>query len=126
MSHQLMLFVPISRTSLLASIVAPGSAIIGPEGSDEWDGSEHVTVDYEGNVHGAVNIKTYADRARHAAERQLRRLPTVARCVAQRSELQQVGWFDPERGVTLLTGAEKAVASWLEVDSVNPQELQFS
>jgi hypothetical protein len=126
MSDRLVVYVPASQTTPLAIIVAPGSAIIGPAGSGESDGIEHVSVDYEGAVYGQVNIKTYADRARHAADRQLRRYPTVARCVVLRSELRQVGWFDPLEGVTLLAGAEEVVASWLGVNEIDPKELQFS
>jgi hypothetical protein len=123
MSNHLAVFVPSSATTPLATIVAPGSAIIGPAGSDE---SEQVTVDYEGAVYGQANIQTYADRARQAAGRQLQHYPTVARSVVLRSELRQVGWFDPENGITLLDGAEGAVASWLGVNDIDPQELHFS
>lgn len=46
--------------------------------------------------------------------------------VAARSELLQVGWFDPAQGITLLEEVGEAVASWLSVEQIAPMELQFS
>jgi hypothetical protein len=123
MPNRLAVFVPVSAATPIATIVARGSAIIGEACSD---GSEGVTVDYEGALNGQANIKTYADRARHAFGRQITRYPTVARCVVPRSELRQVGWFDPESGIALFDDAHEAVASWLGVAAIDPQELHFS
>jgi hypothetical protein len=122
MNKRLAVFVP-TATTPLATIVAAGSAIVGPAGGDE---TECVTVDYEGALYGPANMKTYADRARHAADRQLQHYPTVARRVVARRELLQVGWFDPENGISLLDEAVEVVASWLGVEAIAPQELRFS
>lgn len=72
MAERLAIFVPTSRTTPLATIVAPGSAIIGPAGDDA---TERVTVDYEGAVYGQSTVLSYADRARHAAGRLAAALP---------------------------------------------------
>lgn len=123
MFNRLAVFVPAFPTAPIATIVARGSAIVGFVGGD---GVGRITVDYEGAIYGQANIKTYADRALHAAGRHLQNYPTVARAVVRRSELLQVGWFDLGRGITLLDDAEEAAASWLEVDVVDQAELHFS
>ena len=122
-SLKLAVFVPANTTVPIAALVAAGSAIVGPAGSAE---AEHVTVDYEGTIHGSANVKTYADRARLAAGRLAAHYPTVARSVVPRSELRQVGWFDPEHGIMLLDDAKDALAPWLGGDAIDPKELQFS
>jgi hypothetical protein len=124
-TQKLAVFVPASATVPIARIVVGGSAIVGKAGSDE---AEQVTVDFEGNLYGAANIKTFADRARHAAGRQSVLYPTVARRVVPRSHLRQVGWFDERAGIKLLDGAEaqEALASWLGVEVIDPKELHFS
>jgi hypothetical protein len=122
-SRKLAVFVPANTTVSIASHVARGSAIVGPTDSDEL---EQVTVDYEGSIYSQANIKTYADRARHAAGRQVAHYPTVARSVVPRSDLRQVGWFDLENGITLLDDAMEAVTSWLGVEVMDSKELQFS
>jgi hypothetical protein len=124
-TQKLAVFVPASATVPIARTIARGSAIVGKAGSDE---TEQVTVDYEGNINGAVNIKTFADRVRAAAGRQSVLYPTVARSIVPRSALYQVGWYDPENGITLLDNlqAKKALVSWLDVKDLDPKELQFS
>jgi hypothetical protein len=125
-SQKLAVFVPANTTAPIARIVARGSAIVGKADSDE---AEQVTVDYEGNLYGgAANIKTLADRARHAAGRQSVLYPTRARCTVFRSELRQVGWFDSEIGITLFDDerAKDALASWLDVEVIEEKELHFS
>jgi len=124
-SQKLAVFVPANPTVPIASIVVPGSAIVGNAESAE---SELVTVDYEGALYGPVNIKTFADRARHAAGRQSVLYPTVARCVVSRSHLRQVGWFEERVGITLLDDpeAKEALACWLGVEVIEETELSFS
>jgi hypothetical protein len=122
-SDQFAVCVPSSMTVPIASIIARGSAIVGSAGS-----SMHVTIDYEGSIYGpSVNVRTYADRARRAYDRQAVKYPTVARSKVLRSDLCQVGWFDPTAGVTLLDdAAEQALASWLGVEVIEEKELRFS
>lgn len=80
---ELKVYVPISDT--LLTRIAPGSGVVGsPEGG-------RLRIDFEGNLYGAVNIKTYADRCYHAADRHRTRYPTVARMFVARSELAEVG-----------------------------------
>ncbi len=122
MPTSLAVFVPASGLTVIAITVARGSAIIGPPPGDELA----VTVDYEGAVYGQANMKTLADRARQAAGRQMAHYPTVARYTVPRSELRQVGWFDPIDGILLFDDAEGAVASWLGMDALDPKELHFS
>ena len=119
MPPRLAIFVPASNGGMLA-IIVNGSAIVGQAGRDDT-----VTVYYEGNLYGYANVVTYADRAKVAAGRQSVSYPTIARADVPRSELRQVGWFDPD-GITLLDGAEEAVATWLGMDAINPRELRFS
>jgi hypothetical protein len=124
MPNRLAVFVPASPTSPLATRIARGSGIVGPA---ESYAAGTISVDYEGAVYGQANLVTYADRVRHAADRQLQSYPTVARCVVPRSDLRQVGWFDPDSNtITLLDDAEEALAPWLGVDAIDPQELHFS
>ncbi|MBA2681102.1 MAG: hypothetical protein H0U76_22230 [Ktedonobacteraceae bacterium] len=54
--------------------------------------------------------------------------PTIARSVVPRSALCQVGWYDPENGITLLddSQAKEALVSWLDVEDLDPKELRFS
>jgi hypothetical protein len=124
-TQKLAVFVPASAAVPIARIVAGGSAIVGKADSDE---AEQVTVDFEGNLYEAANIKTFADRARHAAGRKTALYPTVARQVVSRSHLRQVGWFDERAGITLLDGAEaqEALASWLGMEMIEEKELHFS
>jgi hypothetical protein len=124
-SLKIAVFVPASTTVPFAALVAAGSAIVGPaEGSE----ADQVTVYYEGNLYGAANVKTYADRARLAAGRLAASYPTIARAVVPRPALLQVGWFDPENGITLLNDAQgkAALASWLGVEAIEEKELHFS
>lgn len=121
--NALAMYLPVSTAVPVATIVARGSAIVGPAASED---AAHLTVDYEGAVYGQVNLKTYADRARQAAGRHLSRSPTSARLVVARSDLRQIGWFDPTKGIMLFNEMREEVASWLGVEIIDPAELSFS
>lgn len=99
------------------SIIAAGSGIVGtpahefmpmlPEG-------DRLTIDYEGDLFGAANIVTYADRVLHAAGRHAAKYPTTARTTLSVEDLTAVGTFDGER-VTIKRAAYPAVAEWIDV-----------
>ncbi len=63
--------------SRFADLIAAGSAIVG---SAPASGSgAGIVIDYEGNTIGAVNLRTFEERARNAAGRHFTAYPTVAR-----------------------------------------------
>lgn len=101
--------------------IASKSAIVGrPE-----RGGDHVKIYFEGALYRPENMKTLADRARHAAGRLEQDYPTVAKRLVPREALVAVGTFDPAQGRILLTGphSEREVARWLGVDELDPAEL---
>jgi len=114
--QKIAVYVP--ATMRLAHVKA-GSAIVGTP----FRGG--VLVDYEGNLHGAANLKTYADRALHAWGRHVKRYPTVARALVEPYEVVQVGSFDPEAGVVaVFRGTQHgALKRWLGVDDLDEAEL---
>lgn len=75
--------------------IDPGSGIVG-----RASGPNHLLIDYEGNRFGAANIVTYADRVAHAADRQVRGYPTLARRVVRCEAFWHVARFLPDYGVT--------------------------
>ena len=83
--------------------------------------SGRIELYFEGNRYGASNIKTFADRVYHAADRMQMRYPTIARSVVSEGEVIKVGWFN---GQTVAVTNESALASWLGVDQIDPAELQ--
>ena len=105
--QELAIYVPKAGT-WLGKTVAKGSAVVGipREGVDPGK----VVVYFEGNVYGAENLKRYAERCLHAAERGLRRYPTLAFSEAALDDLIPVGKFHyPEMVVEL--GNEQAFAT---------------
>jgi hypothetical protein len=89
--------------------IDPGSGIVGSKLDNEPD---RIVIDYEANRHGAVNIRTFADRVAHAADRHITRYPTIARAVVDADQLLWVGTFDPNTGVVDL-GNSEPLESWL-------------
>lgn len=123
--------------------LAPGSGVVGTVAryaavpasevfaSGDLTAEHHLsarrTVYYEGNVHGASNIVSYADRVYHAADRLVRRYPTIARRTVHRDALIAVGTFDyPTR--TLRVSDEPALAAWLALVNrpIPASELEVS
>ena len=104
-----------------ASIIDPGSGIVGRNfaGSHPWHGIE---VYFEGNRFGSSNIKTFADRVYHAADRMVTNYPTVARAVMPVADLERVGTFDGQR-VSLVSdgGALTRLARWIGAGEVDGQ-----
>jgi len=66
--------------------IARGSGIVGRAGL-----SPTVTVDFEGNIYHAENLRTFAQRVQHAADRLLQHYPTVARSTFARHAFDVVG-----------------------------------
>src|ERR1035437_6018653 len=95
--NQLNIYIP-KPDSYLATRIKVGSGIVG---SVEGDG---VCIDYEGNLYGADNVRTYADRVMHAADRHLwrypNRYPTIARMHLgdEVNDLICIGSFHPDSG----------------------------
>ena len=87
-----------------------------------------VTVDFEGNRHGAGNIVTFADRVYHAYGRQVTDYPTIARMSLQTSWLIRVATFDPKTGIVYVGSAAAAatLAGWLGVQTIPEEELLCS
>jgi hypothetical protein len=83
------------------------------------------TVYYEGNLFGAENIKSYADRIWHAADRLLRQYPTSAMLALPTDHLVVLGTFDTETGQVTLDGDRERgiLGDWLGVEAVPDSEL---
>jgi hypothetical protein len=91
--------------------IAPGSAVVAPEGASEI--ADRVLVHYEGNLHGAENLQRYVDRVHCAAGRAAYRYPTIALASAHASDLTRVGRYDLTRGQLTVENAQ-ALEAWLE------------
>lgn len=107
--------------------IRPGSAIVGSNAGDR------LLIDFEGNLYGASNIVTFADRVLHAAERQAVKYPTVARRLVDPGDLVEVASFDKESGVVVvedrelsLEKASAVLAKWLGSETLDPAELVVS
>jgi hypothetical protein len=118
--REIVLYVPAGGHRATAGI-ARGSAIVG----EPRAGAEEVEVYFEGAVFGQENMRTLAERAKHAAARMLERYPTGAARVVPREALLAVGTFDFREGRIWLTGpdSEAAVAAWLGMPRLDPAEL---
>lgn len=93
--------------SLSCASIHEGSGIVGtPLG-----GSGRVLIDFEGNLYGAENMRTYEERLLHAADRHRTRYPTMARMAVRVAELHLVGTYDTDTR-TLLVTDEAALAAW--------------
>ncbi len=120
----LVIYVPAPGHPALAGI-APGSGIVGsPERLVGRGGPdiELVTIDYEGNLYGASNVRTWADRVLVAEGRQRVWYPTVARRVVPSEALVRVGTLhihDDESEFTmpqLWVENHQPLADWLGLD----------
>lgn len=109
--------------SLLRAVIKQGSGIVGTPVRD-WFHNQHedpedaeadrIVIDYEGNLYGAANVVTFADRVLHAAGRHQAVYPTAARSVVKKDELVAVAEWDGAC-VNLLAdeSAMAALADWL-------------
>lgn len=97
----------------LASVVAPGSAVVSVRESDGM-----IVAYYEGNIHGAANMVTLCDRAMFAYWRARDRYPTVACMAVPASQLTRAGTLYPEhRRIEVADGRQLyEIARWLGID----------
>jgi len=102
---QLNVYVP--KLAALPAI-QPGAGIVGTPS----DHPDRVQIDYEDNRFGAVNIRTYADRLAHAADRHLSGYPTSTRLLVDADDLLHVGTFDTHIAVVHPSNSE-ALEAWL-------------
>lgn len=84
----------------------------------------NLVIDYEGNRYSAMNMRTYADRAAHAAGRQKEFYPTVARMIVPAKRLIRVATFDYEQEQVrcLDESAVLLLMEWLDVDHAALQD----
>lgn len=122
-AREIVVYLPNGGDPATADIVR-GSAIVGCPRF----GSEEVTVYFEGAIYDQHNVRTLADRAKHAAGRMIEQYPTIATRVVPREALTAVGTFDLREGRIMLTGpsSERAVAEWLGTAQLDPAELRPS
>jgi hypothetical protein len=90
-------------------VIEPGAGIIG---SPRADHPGKLLIDYEDNRAGAINIRTYADRVLHAADRHLTGYPTSKRLLVDADDLLRVGTFDTCSRVVEVNDSE-TLESWL-------------
>ena len=86
-----------------------GSGIVG---SPSEDVSGQFRIDFEGNLYGAENLKTYWDRLFHAAGRHVTGYPTVAReyhHAGPAFPYVRVGLFNYEEAVERVRSRELSV-----------------
>lgn len=132
------LYVPCD-TNLRSVSVDPRSAIVGTP-ARQWverreakidgrlprmvAGDTNLVIDFEGNRYGAQNMRTYADRAMHAAGRQHECYPTVARCIIPSRLLVRVATLDYDREQVRCLDEDGVLAlmRWLEVDHARLQD----
>lgn len=89
----------------------------------------HITIDYEGNLHSASNIVTYADRCYHAWGRQDANYPTVARHVDQADRYIAIGTLNLTEGHIDLHDnptIHTALADWLDSNTIDDDHLNIT
>lgn len=119
----LTIYVPASEDALG---IRPGSGIVGspvevPPALQPVivlaDEPARLRVDYEGNLHNAVNIVTWEDRLKHAAGRHVwndgRGYPTVARMWVEADKLHAVGSYDTNTWRVVEITDQAAVDAWV-------------
>jgi hypothetical protein len=103
-------YVP-DATALSMARVAPASGVVA-----EPHPSGRLLAHYEGNLHGAHNMTTWADRVSHAAGRMRASYPTTALALVKHEDLVEVGSYDDQRGCVHLDpdpDVRDLVRAWL-------------
>lgn len=78
--------------------IDPGSGVVAGTPGTPGPPTGYLTVWYEGNRHGAVNLERWADRVHNAADRMLTRYPTIAMRNLPAEQLRAIGTYDPDTG----------------------------
>ena len=73
-----------------------------------------MTISFEGNLYGAINLQGYEQRVEHAAARMITRYPTIAKALVPADDLVAVGTFSPRDGLRLNPDHSARVAELLE------------
>jgi len=102
------LYVP-QGVAVAGKRVAPGSAIVSPADDRE----DFVTVDFEGNLYDAINLRDYPSRVLVAAYRSRDRAPTVARARVPIEGLTKVATFDLSRKTFVEISDPDRLSEWL-------------
>lgn len=120
----LTVYVP-AQNSELRQIIAPGSGIVGS--AVETEEGPKIRIDFEGNIYGADNIKTFGDRVYQAVSRHggpdQPPYPTTARRVVDPHTVKAVGHFDQKEGRVIVEDQD-ALLEWLERDRLLDEELK--
>lgn len=119
------IYVPV-KDSALSQTIREGSGIVG---IGEHDANDMVLIDFEGNLYNSESFKTWADRVHHAWDRATTKYPTVARRLARRTDLTEVGTFESTFGrIELDPDTAPLAADWLglNVDQLEPELLSTS
>lgn len=100
--------------------IARGSGVVGTLDA----ATRLVTIDFEGNIHGAQSLGTFAERLASASRRHLNRAPTVERLAVKAEELWAVGYYDTESGAVewLDDLAELSGMWWVESPNLAPEK----
>lgn len=102
-------------------VIAAGSGIVGVPAGDR------IFIHYEGNLYRSENIKTFADRCHHAADRHFARYPTIARAHVRPESFHRIGYLNVVWGEVHVEPEHLAeLAAWLGVEQVDPAELLTS
>lgn len=117
--RMLTVYVP-APTAPIRYTIATRSGIVGTPKDDG-----QVRIDYEGNLHGASNIVTFADRVAQAAGRHTTNYPTIARAWVPSTNLVPVGRWDDTDGIVTVDNYE-ALAAWLHIETIPDGELLAS
>jgi hypothetical protein len=105
-------FVP-KAGSMAADIVAPGSAIVAShERADSLSGDGKVLCYYEGNLYGAINLQSFAERLLVASLRARDKCRTVAMGIFSEDELAVAGYYDLKERRLMVTDSG-ALKGWL-------------
>jgi hypothetical protein len=89
---ELAVYVPAAHRDVLS--IREGSGIVGATSPEPVTG--RVVIDYEGNLYGAANVRTWADRVLQAEGRHRVQYPTVAREAVRPDALVRVGTLHDE------------------------------
>lgn len=114
--------------------IARRSGIVGTEVVENADlvtegvASRRLLVDYEGNVYGAQNVVTFADRVFQAWGRHSTRYPTVARLSLPPETMRKVGDFLPDLGRVYIDGPEERLLleEWIGEHPIPNWELEVT